>query len=144
MLIVQMTTSSSFGPTSNQCLHNLQFLDFEGQLSRVTSQDLNRSWISSAHRSMLWDVVGHLQGSKAFSLENSEKSLKRGCRGLSALRSTYPPKKSKTSRKRAKKPEKNLKNSHFRLFFEPFLTPGPRGPGNPFSDFVGVSQGKAF
>ena len=77
---------------------------------------------------------------KAFSLENSEKSVKRGCRGLSAPGSTYPPKKSKTSQK----PEKNLKNSHFRLFFEPFWTPGPRGPANPFSDFFRSLPGKGL
>ena len=71
---------------------------------------------------------------KGLSLENSEKSLKRGSRGLSAPGS--------------KRPQKESKMTVFQVFFEfsacfqlcfdffwALSTPGPGGPGNLFSDF---------
>ena len=58
-------------------------------------------------------------------------------------RSGWGQKKTNTSRKRAETPEKNLKNSHCRLFCEPFSDrAGPRGPGNPFSDYFRSFPGR--
>ena len=80
---------------------------------------------------------------KGLSLENSEKSPKRGSRGLSGR-----------GRKNPKKSRKwlvfNFFSSFrpvFNLFFDfswAFPTPGPRGPGNPFSDFFGSFLGRGL
>ena len=90
----------------------------------------------------LWENVAtslaFYRSQKGLSLKNSEKkNLKRGSRGLSA-----PGR---------KKPEKESKMTIFQVFFEfsalfqlffdffwASLTPGPRGPGNPFSNFLGA------
>ena len=83
------------------------------------------------------------RGQKGPSLENSERSLKRGSRGLSAPGSKKREKVEKES-KTSQKPEKNLKNSHFRLFFRAFSAPRPRVPGNPFSDFCRSFLGRGL
>ena len=80
---------------------------------------------------------------KGPSLENSEKCLKRGSRGQEAPG--------------PKKTRKRIENDHFLVFFgfltrfriffdffRAFLTTGPRGPGNPFSDFFRRFQAGAF
>ena len=72
------------------------------------------------------------------------KKSEKGLPGALGPRVNTPPKKVKNESKTSQKPEKNLKNSHFRLFFEPFLTLGPRGPGNPFSDFFWSFPGKGL
>ena len=87
--------------------------------------------LSQKNPRKIWDSAGHLQGSKGLSLGNSEKSLQRRFQGLSAPGS-------KRARQRV---ENGNFSSIFRVFdsfstfFGPFLTPGPRGLGNPFSDF---------
>ena len=64
-----------------------------------------------------------------------KKILKKGSRGLSAPGS-------KSSKKRRKWLSIKFLSGFwlvlysFPTFFRAFLTPGPRGPGNPFSDFV--------
>ena len=78
---------------------------------------------------------------KGLSLENSEKSPKRGSRGREAPG--------------VEKTRKRLENYYFQVFFEfsasfqpffdffrAFSTPGPRGPGNPFSDFFRSFPGR--
>ena len=67
---------------------------------------------------------------KGLSLENSEKSLKRGSRGLSAPGSKKHKKSRKKKLKKGRKLEKNLKNVHFRLFFG-FFDPGAPRPREP-------------
>ena len=68
---------------------------------------------------------------KGLSLENSEKSPKRGSRGREAPVSKKL-KKSRKKLKKGRKLEKNLKNSHFRLFFGVFFDPGAERPQEPF------------
>ena len=97
----------------------------------ILNQSLGYRWPSTGVKSLL---PGKLR-------KKSEKGLPGA---LGPRVNTPPKKKSKTSRKRAKNPKKNLKNSHFWLFFAPFLTPGPRGPGNPFSDFFGSFPGEGL
>ena len=92
--------------------------------------DLGYRWPSTGVKSLL---PGKLR-------KKSEKGLP----GALGPRVNTPPKKVKNESKTSRKPEKNLKNSHSRLFFEPFLTPGPRGPGNPFSDFFWSLPGKGL
>ena len=81
-------------------------------------------------------------GVKKASPGKLRKKSEKGLPGLSAPWSTCP-KKVENESKTSQKPEK-LEKGHFRLFFEPFLTLGPRGPGTPFPTFFGVSQGEAF
>ena len=104
-----------------------EYLETEMSTSRMT--------LSRKH----WDVVGHLQGSKAFSLENSERKSEKGLPGPLGPRVNIPPKKSKTSRKRAKNPIKTWKIviiDSFSSLFDPWAS--------PFQIFVWVCQGKAF
>ena len=67
---------------------------------------------------------------KGLSLENSEKSLKRGSRGLS-VPGSKGSKKVEKKLKSSRKLEKFLKNSHFRLFFGFFRPRGREAPGTP-------------
>ena len=53
-------------------------------------------------------------------------------------------KKGERELKTSRKHEKYLRNCHFRLFFVLFLAPGPRDPGNPFSDFFRSFPGRGF
>ena len=93
-------------------------------------------------RGDVWDIVGHLQGSKGLFLGNSKSSLKRGSWRLSASGSKRLEKESKVTifqffRFLAR----------FRLVFGVFfghVDPGPRGPGTPFQTFLGIFQGEAF
>ena len=75
-------------------------------------------------------------GVKTLSLGNSEKSLKGGA---SRPRGRHARKKVESKSKTSPKPEKNLKNSHFRLFFEPFFDPRSERRQEPlfrfFSEF---------
>ena len=65
---------------------------------------------------------------EGLSLENSEKSPKRG---LSAPGSKQLKKSRKRDEKRPKT-RKKLEKESFSTLFRVFSTPGPRGPGNPF------------
>ena len=83
------------------------------------------------------------RGSKGPSLENSQKSLKRGSRSLLAP----GPKKLEKEWKMTIFQVFSGFLTRFRLFFDffrAFLTPGPRGLGTPFQTFFGVFKGGAF
>ena len=80
---------------------------------------------------------------KGLSLKNSEKSLKRGSRGLSAPGSKKPEKESKMT----------IFSSFFRVFgpfstffrlFLSFFDPGAERPRNPFSDFFRSFLGRGL
>ena len=78
------------------------------------------------------------RGQKGLSLENSDERSEKGLPGQSSKKKSKTKLEKKVeneSKTSPKDPKKNLKICHFRLFFEPFLTPTPRGPGNPFSVF---------
>ena len=84
----------------------------------------------------VYNLLGPLQGSFGpFGPEIPKKS-KKSSRGLSAPK---VEKRLKKSWKKVEKVEKRLFLTRFwpffRLFFQPFLTLGPRGPGNFFSTF---------
>ena len=108
-----------------------------GMSSETRERHLQKPW-----QSTVGITLAIYRGQNGLFLENSEKSLKRGCRGLSAPRSI-----ASKSQKRVKnwpKLKKYLKNSHLLLFFELFLAPGPRGPGNPVSDFFRSFLGRGL
>ena len=90
---------------------------------------------------MYWDIVGLLQGSKRPLLENPGKESEKGFAGALGPG--------------VKKLEKESKNDYFASFFRvfglfstlfrTFSAPGPRGPGNLFSDsFRGFSRERPF
>ena len=93
---------------------------------------VRRFWDNSLGTSLAF-----YRGQKGPSLENSEKSLKRGSRGLS-------------EKKLEKESRMTIFQVFFRVFdsfstlFRVFLTPGPRGPGNPFSNFFRSFLGRGL
>ena len=98
---------------------------------------------NTCHWARLGTSLAFYRGQKGLSLENPEKSLKTGSRGLSTLGLKKLEKESKTS----EKPEKNLKNSHFRLLktFSSFFDPGVERPREPvFGLFSGFSRERPF
>ena len=91
-----------------------------------------------------WDIVGLLQRSKRpLPRKPPRRAWERGSWGLSAP----GLKKLEKEPKKSQKPEKkNLKNSHFRLFFELFQPRGREAPGTPpFPDsFRRLSRERPF
>ena len=82
-----------------------------------------------------WDIVGHLHGSKGLSLQTLRKKSEKGFPGPLGPRG---------QKRLEKKSSMTIFQvlfgflACFRLvfdFFSGMLTPGQRGPGNPFSDF---------
>ena len=91
---------------------------------------------------LLHGALGHLLGSAARSSPATRAKTGRTAHVFTAQggtrrrkrplpRSSEKSEESEKESKTSRKSEKNLTNSHFRLLFELFLTPGPRGPQKP-------------
>ena len=93
--------------------------------------------------SSLATSLAFYRSQKGLSLKNSEKSPKRGSRGLSAPGSKKPEKESKMTIFQVFFRVFGPFSTFFRLFLS-FFNPGAERPGNPFSDFFRSFLGRGL
>ena len=96
----------------------------------VLNGTMAKSWLELAP--CVATSLAFYRSQKGLSLENSQKSPKRGSRGLSAPGSKKLEK-SRIKVENGPKTRKKLEKESFLTLFRVFSTPGPLG--NPFSDF---------
>ena len=89
------------------------------------------------------DVVGLVQESKRHLPRKLRKKSEKGFPGPLGRGVEEAQKKSKKVEK-GPKTRKKLENLSFSTLFRGFSTPGPRGPGNPFSDFFRSFLGRGL
>ena len=114
---------------------------------RLVEEFLDNTWIRENQNpqkiTRVATSLAFYRSQKGLSLENSEKSPKRGSRGLSAPGS----KKLKKSRKKVEKgpkTRKKLEKWSFSTLFRFFFDPRAERPRNPFSDFFRSFLGRGL
>ena len=90
------------------------------------------------------DIVGLLQESKRPLPKKLRTKVRKGVPGASRPRGRRSSKKVEKKLKKGRKLEKNLKNSHFRLFFGVFRPRGREAPGTPFRTFFRSFLGRGL